>query len=105
MVIHGTTRQTGAITSPSATTVTPENLSPKRMGEKSGREDAMSKETPATQGTTGTDERLQRIEEKLDALLLALAEEGEEDDSDESVEVVTMDGSRYRVPRNPAGTL
>lgn len=105
MEIHGTTRQTGAIISLCATTATHENLSPKHMGERSGREDAMSKETPATQGTTGTDERLQRIEDKLDALLQALADEGEEEDSDEAVEVVTMDGSRYRVPRSPAGTL
>ena len=96
MGIHGITRQTGAITSPSATTVTPENPSPKRMGEMSGREGAMSEGTPATQGTTGTDERLQRIEDKLDALLQALADEGEVE-SDEAVEVVTMDGRRHRV--------
>ena len=105
MEIHGTTRQTGAIISLCAMTAIPENLSPKRMAENSGREGAMSKGTPAIQGTTGIDERLQRIEDKLDALLQTLADEGEDGDSDEAVEVVTMDGSRYRVPRCPAGTL
>ena len=49
-------------------------------------------------------ERLDRIERKLDALIDALAEEDEEEEPD-TVEVVTMDGARYSVPRNPVGHL
>ena len=48
-------------------------------------------------------ERLDRIERKLDALIDALAEEA--DDQEEAVEVVTMDGQRYRAPVNPKGFL
>ena len=48
-------------------------------------------------------ERLDRIERKLDALIDALAEEA--DEQEEAVEVVTMDGQRYRAPVNPKGFL
>ena len=48
-------------------------------------------------------ERLDRIERKLDALIDELAEEA--DDQEEAVEVVTMDGQRYRAPVNPKGFL
>ena len=48
-------------------------------------------------------ERLDRIERKLDALIESMADES--DGHEETVEVVTMDGQRYRVPVNPAGFL
>ena len=49
-------------------------------------------------------EQLDRIERKLDTLIEAMAEEAEEEEPD-TVEVVTMDGTRYSVPRNPVGIL
>ena len=48
-------------------------------------------------------ERLDRIERKLDTLIEAMAEEA--DEQEEAVEVVTMDGQRYRAPVNPKGFL
>ena len=60
---------------------------------------------PCTGMNDVSKDQLDRIEAKLDQVIALLTDEGAEDEEGESVEVVTMDGSRYHVPRNPTGTL